>query len=334
MYQMIRPLFFSLDAELAHQAALSALAYVPNACFPKIQSRPVHAMGLEFPHPVGLAAGLDKNAEYLDALQKIGFSFIEVGTVTPRAQAGNPKPRLFRLPKAQAIINRMGFNNRGVDALIANIQQSQYKGILGINIGKNKDTPLERAKDDYLHCLTKVYPHASYVTINISSPNTPHLRALQVGDYFKELINALREEQLHLADEHQHYVPLLVKISPDETEEHLKIMADVLVSLGLDGIIATNTTCSREGVSSLPHGLEEGGLSGQPLASSSTHCLSLLKQVVGDELTLIAAGGIDSPGIANQKLEAGASLLQVYTGLIYQGPGLVKTIVDGISSSN
>ena len=332
MYQLIRPLLFSLDAELAHRTVLSALRYAPKRCFPTIQTRTVYAMGLEFSHPVGLAAGFDKNAAYLDVLQKLGFSFIEVGTVTPRPQMGNPKPRLFRLPAAHAIINRMGFNNQGVDTLVANIQRSEYRGILGINIGKNKDTPLDKAAEDYLYCLGQVYAHASYITINISSPNTPHLRELQQGDYFKDLINALREEQLHLADEHNRYVPMLVKLSPDETDETLKTMADVVVSLGLDGIIATNTTCSRDDVRTLPHGLEVGGLSGRPLALKSTHCLRVLKEVVGDDLILIAAGGIDSPAIANEKLQAGASLLQIYTGLIYEGPGLVKRLVDGIYS--
>jgi dihydroorotate dehydrogenase len=330
MYQLIRPFLFSLDAETAHNMTLSALHYLPNACFSKPKHSTVNALGFEFPHAVGLAAGLDKNAEHLDALAKLGFSFIEVGTVTPRPQLGNAKPRLFRLPEAQAIINRMGFNNYGVDTLVANIQKSRYRGILGINIGKNKDTPLGQAVDDYLHCLSKVYAHASYVTINISSPNTPDLRQLQQGDYFKQLLNELREEQLQLSDAHQRYVPLVVKLSPDESDETLKEMADVIVSLGIDGIIATNTTCARDAVHNLPHGNEEGGLSGQPLMLQSTHCLQVLKEVVGDDVILIGVGGIDNPAAANEKLQAGASLLQVYTGLIYQGPGLIKTLVNGI----
>lgn len=329
MYQLLRPLLFRFDPEVAHHVVLSALDYLPNFCFEKPKNNVVNVMGLEFPHAVGLAAGLDKNGEYLDALAKLGFAFIELGTVTPLPQSGNPKPRMFRIPAAEAIINRMGFNNHGVDALVANVQKSHYKGILGINIGKNKETTLEKAAEDYVHCLRKVYLYASYVTINISSPNTPDLRQLQQRDYFKHLMNELREEQLQLADLHQRYVPLVVKLSPDETDETLKRMAEVIVSLGIDGIIATNTTCARDAVNSLPHGDEVGGLSGRPLAMQSTHCLRVLKQVVGDDVTLIGVGGIDSPAVANEKLEAGASLLQVYTGLIYQGPGLVKTLVDG-----
>lgn len=328
MYQLLRSLLFLLEPETAHHVTLAALRYIPEFCFKKPQGEPIEVMGLEFPHPVGLAAGLDKNGDYLDALAKLGFAFIELGTVTPRPQEGNPKPRLFRIPEAQAIINRMGFNNHGVDALVANVKNARYQGVLGINIGKNKDTPLEKAVDDYLYCLRKVYLHASYVTINISSPNTPDLRQLQQGGYFKGLINELREEQLQLADQYQRYVPLVVKVSPDETEETLKQIADVIVSLGIDGIIATNTTCARDTVSALPHGTEQGGLSGRPLASSSTHCLRVLKEIVGDEVTLMGVGGIDSPAIASEKLEAGASLLQVYSGLIYQGPGLVRAICN------
>ena len=331
MYRLIRPFLFQIDAEKAHQLTLRALHYLPHTCFSKPNNEVVSAMGLEFPHPIGLAAGLDKNGEHLDALAKLGFSFIEVGTVTPRPQVGNPKPRLFRIPTAGAIINRMGFNNHGVDALIANVQRATYRGILGINIGKNKETSLQQAADDYLYCLRKVYPHASYVTINISSPNTPDLRQLQLGEYFSNLINSLREEQLHLADVHQRYVPLVVKLSPDETDETLKKMADVIVSLGIEGIIATNTTSARDAVCDLPHGDEPGGLSGQPLALQSTHCLSVLKQVVGRDVTLIGVGGIDNPIRAIEKLQAGATLLQVYTGLIYQGPGLVNRLVDGIA---
>lgn len=327
MYALIRPLLFAMNAETAHHFSLSALRYMPGKCFKKPASQKVNALGLEFPHPVGLAAGLDKNAEYLDGLAKLGFSFIEVGTVTPRPQLGQIKPRLFRIPSAHAIINRMGFNNHGVDALINNIKKAHYQGILGINIGKNKDTPLQKAVDDYVYCLNKVYLHASYVTINISSPNTPQLRELQQGDYFQVLINAIREEQLCLANRYGRYIPLVVKISPDETEDTLKKMADVLVSLGIDGIVATNTTCSREQVQGLAFADEEGGLSGRPLTTRSTHCLKVIKEVVGNDLTIIGVGGIDNPQTAREKLQAGASLLQVYTGLIYQGPGLVNSLV-------
>ncbi|MCP0914215.1 MULTISPECIES: quinone-dependent dihydroorotate dehydrogenase [Legionella] len=330
MYSLLKHLLFCLEPERAHRVALSLLHYSPAAFFPKPLQKPVEVLGLSFPHPLGLAAGFDKNGEHLAALAKLGFSFIEVGTVTPKPQPGNPKPRLFRLPKAQALINRMGFNNGGVDALVENIKKTSYQGILGINLGKNKDTPLAQAADDYLYGLRKVYAHASYVTVNISSPNTPDLRQLQQGIYFNQLISALREEQLYLADLHQRYVPLLIKLSPDETDEELKTMADAIVSCGIDGIIATNTTCTREAVKHLPHAEESGGLSGCPLAKRSTECLRVLKQIVGDEVTLIAAGGIDSAEVAQEKLAAGASLLQIYTGLIYQGPRLIKSIVDTI----
>lgn len=330
IYPLIRPLLFKLDSERAHHIALSALRLIPNLCFskPNYSGQPIKALGLEFPHPIGLSAGFDKNGEYLNALAKLGFSFIELGTVTKRPQFGNPRPRLFRLPKAQALINRMGFNNKGVEQLVKNVSQANYHGILGINIGKNKDTSLDHAVDDYLFCLQRVYGHASYVAINISSPNTPDLRQLQQRDYFEALMHQLREEQLHLADRYQRYVPLVIKLSPDEPEEALKRMASTIIDLGLDGIIATNTTSNHEAVSHLPYGKEEGGVSGEPLFSRSTDCLRILKSVVGDDLTLIGVGGINSPKTAQQKLNAGATLLQVYTGLIYKGPGLVKRLVE------
>lgn len=330
MYSLMRPFLFSLDAEKAHGLTLSALHWVPKFCFRQVIGNEVKAMGLIFPHPIGLAAGLDKNGEHLDALAKIGFSFIELGTVTPHPQIGNPKPRLFRLPKAEAIINRMGFNNQGVDVLVANIEKAKYRGILGINIGKNKDTPLTRAAEDYLHCFRKVYKHASYVTINISSPNTPDLRLLQQEKFFRDLLSRLCEEQQRLADNHQRFVPLIIKLSPDETDETLKQMADVIVEKGIAGIIATNTTCSRERVSMLPQGNEQGGLSGRPLVERANYCLQLLKQIVGDAVTLIGVGGIDNLATAQQRLDSGASLLQVYSGLIYRGPGLVSELVAGL----
>lgn len=330
MYQLARSLLFSLNAETAHHLGLSMLHYLPDFCFAKPRSMPVNVMGLAFPHPVGLAAGFDKNGEHLQALAKLGFSFIEVGTVTPRAQLGNEKPRLFRLPSADAIINRMGFNNLGVDVLVANVEKADFQGILGINIGKNKDTPLQQAAEDYLYCLRKVYRYASYVTINISSPNTPDLRQLQQRDYLSNLLSQLREEQLQLADMHQFYVPLVVKISPDESDEQLKQIGEIVLSFGLDGMIATNTTCERAAVQHVQYGNEQGGLSGPPLLEQSTHCLKILKEVVGEQVTLIGSGGIDNPHAAAEKLQAGASLVQVYTGLIYQGPDLVKTLVDGL----
>lgn len=326
MYQLIRPLLFLLETERAHALTLQLLHYWPKIFFPQPLTKPVDALGLIFPHPIGLAAGLDKNGDHLDALAKLGFAFLEIGTVTPRPQIGNPKPRLFRLPQTQALINRMGFNNLGVDYLVNNVKKSQYQGILGINIGKNKDTSLNKAVEDYCYCLMQVYPYASYVTVNISSPNTPELRALQQGDYFKNLLNELREEQLHLADRHQRYVPLVIKISPDEADDTLKTMAEVMLDIGVDGIIATNTTVAREPGITDPHGQEQGGLSGSPLKNRAMHCLQVMRQIVGHRITLIASGGIDSPAEANSRFQAGASLLQVYTGLIYQGPALISTL--------
>lgn len=326
MYSLIRPLLFALDAEKAHHLALTSLSIMPAWCFKKTRNHPVSAMGLTFPHPVGLAAGLDKNAAYLDALAKIGFSFIEVGTVTPRPQSGNPKPRLFRVPEHQAIINRMGFNNHGVAVLVNNIKKSRYQGILGINIGKNKETSLNDAVLDYLFCLRAVYPYASYVTVNISSPNTPELRELQRGDYFSSLIKQLVDEQKQLADRYQRHVPLLVKISPDESPETLKKMMDVLLMHRVAGVIATNTTVSSPLVLDLPESMRQGGLSGRPLREQATACLRLLKEYVGNDLCLIGVGGIDDVRSAQDKLHAGASLIQLYSGLIYQGPNLVAQL--------
>lgn len=317
-----------LEPEKAHAIALSALNFLPAMFRTKIVSQPLTAMGLEFSHRVGLAAGLDKNAEYLDALAKLGFAFIEVGTVTPRPQLGHPKPRLFRLTQAHALINRMGFNNHGVDALIKNIKQSHYSGILGINIGKNKATSLNLAAEDYLYCLRKVYSYATYVVINVSSPNTPELRKLQQDDYFRALIKTLKNEQLRLAEQYQKYVPLVVKISPDESQETLKNIASEVLKASLEGLIATNTTCQRDELSSCKdvHVDEEGGLSGRPLFKASTECLRVLKSIVGQDVTLIGVGGIEDTDTAQAKLEAGATLLQVYSGLIYRGPKLIQEI--------
>jgi dihydroorotate dehydrogenase len=259
-------------------------------------------------------------------LAKLGFAFIELGTVTPRPQEGNPRPRLFRLPEVSGIINRMGFNNKGVDVLVEKVRRSEYKGILGINIGKNKDTPLSKAADDYIVCLQKVYPLASYVTINISSPNTPDLRQLQTGEYFRDLLFQIKNEHIKLADRYQKELPLLVKVSPDEAVETLKEMAEVMLHSGVKGIIASNTTCDRKMLPKISHAQEPGGLSGQPLRSKSTECLALLKSYVGDSLTLIGVGGIDSPQAVQEKLNAGASLVQVYSALIYQGPGLISRL--------
>lgn len=333
MYSIVRPLFFQLEAERAHELALSMLSYIPSYSFSHPKGKNVKVMGLDFPHPVGLAAGLDKNGEYLDALAKLGFSFIELGTVTPRPQIGNPKPRLFRLPRAQAIINRMGFNNQGVESLVRHIKKASYKGILGINIGKNKDTALEQAVEDYLYCFRRVYEHASYITINISSPNTPDLRQLQQKEYFSNLLSQLHTEQMKLSDQFQRQVPLVVKVSPDETEETLKQMVEVILHYGVAGIIATNTTCSRDLLKTVPHAQEQGGLSGRPLADLSNQCLHLLKQYTGDAITLIGVGGIDTCISAQEKLNSGASLVQIYSGLIYRGPGLVSELVRGLEVS-
>lgn len=330
MYSLLRPLLFKLDPELAHDVTLATLDYMPRFCFKQPEGKSLTVMGLQFAHPIGLAAGLDKNGDHLDALAKLGFAFIELGTITPKPQAGNPKPRLFRLAEAQAIINRMGFNNKGVDALVANVQKAQYQGILGINIGKNKDTSLDKAAHDYLICMQKVYAHASYITINISSPNTPDLRQLQQAEYFADLLGQISQEQKRLADIHKRDVPLAVKVSPDETPETLKNMTEIIIKNGVQALIATNTTSSRPGVNNVPGSEETGGLSGRPLQDMSTNCLQLLKSYVGDAVSLIGVGGIDSPEAAQQKIKAGASLLQVYTGLIYKGPELVNQLVRAL----
>lgn len=325
-YDWLRPLLFKLPPERAHKLVLQALDYAPRCCFNIPISSPVEAMGLCFPNRVGLAAGFDNNAAHLTGLAKLGFGFIEVGGVTPKAQIGNPRPRLFRLPEVNALINRMGFRNSGVDALVENIRSSGYKGILGINISKNKDTSLEIAANDYKYCMQAIYPYASYITVNVSSPNTPDLRQLQYGDYFAKLMTALTEEQKRLSDEHQRYVPLVVKLSPDESDETLKRIAAVLLQHKVAGIIATNTTCARDKVHGLRHGEELGGLSGSPLRLQALASLRLLKKEVGDVITLIASGGIDSAEAAQERINAGATLVQVYTGLIYKGPRLVSEI--------
>jgi dihydroorotate dehydrogenase len=330
MYSLLRPWLFRIDAEKVHGVVLSTLNWVPKGYFPKPAINKVNAMGIEFLHPVGLAAGLDKNGEYLDALAKLGFSFIELGTVTPKPQLGNPKPRLFRVPEQQAIVNRMGFNNHGVDVLVNNIKKAQFQGILGINIGKNKDTPLDFAVDDYLICMRAVYRYASYITINISSPNTPDLRQLQKGHYFSTLLSQLHTEQKRLTDNHSRHVPLVVKISPDENEETLKEMTESMLVHGIDGIIATNTTSQPEYFAHLPPMMKQGGLSGKPLSSLSSSCLRLLKQYVGNDISLIGVGGINDLASAQEKIDAGASLVQVYSGLIYQGPELVSTLATGL----
>ncbi len=329
LYEIARPLLFALDAEAAHVATLRAL-HLAGKLLPAAQplaGSPVTVMGLSFPNRVGLAAGLDKNGEAIDGLARLGFGFLEIGTVTPRPQPGNPKPRLFRLPQAQAIINRMGFNNEGVDALIAHVKAAQYQGILGINIGKNFDTPIEQAADDYLIDLEKVYPHASYVTVNISSPNTTHVRQLQGESELDALLGALKSAQERLADQHGRYVPVALKIAPDLDDPQVTQIADALRRHRIDGVIATNTTLAREAVRHLPYGEEAGGLSGAPVFDASNRVIRALAVALQGEVPIIGAGGILTGEHARAKLAAGAQLVQLYTGLIYRGPALVQECV-------
>lgn len=332
LYALTRPLLFLLDPEAAHNLTLPALKRAAACGLTKAIAQPKpdprQVMGLTFPNPVGLAAGLDKDGAYIDGLAALGFGSIEVGTVTPRAQPGNPKPRIFRLPEANAVINRMGFNNGGVDAFVANVQASRFyqnkEGILGLNIGKNADTPIERAADDYLHCLQKVYPYANYVTVNISSPNTKNLRQLQGATELDALLAQLKEAQQRLADQHKRYVPIALKIAPDIDVEQIKTIADSLLRHKIDGVIATNTTLSRDAVKGMQHGEEAGGLSGSPVLHLSNAVIRGLKAELGDALPIIGVGGILSGTDAQAKIDAGAALVQLYTGLIYRGPALVK----------
>ena len=332
LYSLARPLLFSLAPERAHELTLSLLksSHKMGLMRQNVAAKPVTCMGIEFPNPVGLAAGLDKNGAYIDALAGQGFGFIEIGTITPRPQAGNPHPRLFRLPQAKAIINRMGFNNDGVDQLVENVKAAKFKGILGINIGKNADTPVEKAVDDYLICLEKVYNYASYITVNISSPNTKNLRSLQSGDALTELLETLKKRQLEVAQEYQHYVPLVLKVAPDLDNSDIAFIAKQLLQFKIDGLIVTNTTLSREGVEGLEHAEEEGGLSGAPVFEKSTACLAAFAAVLKGQIPLIGVGGILSGADALAKKKAGASLVQVYSGLIYTGPELVKDCVAAL----
>ena len=323
LYGFARPFLFSLEPETAHRLGLRLAGFV----FRKEFHCPVSAMGLTFPNPVGLAAGLDKDAAHVDALARMGFGFIEVGTVTPRPQPGNPKPRLFRLPRADALINRFGFNNVGVDAFLQNIARTRWRGVLGINIGKNADTPAEHAIDDYRLCLEKVYSAASYITINISSPNTAGLRSLQDRDSLEDLLGTLTETGKKLADQHGRRVPLVLKIAPDLAPEDIPSIAASVQRHGIDGVIATNTSVSREGVENLPHANEAGGLSGAPIRERASRVLKELSYSLSGT-TLIAAGGIMSAEDASEKRAAGATLVQLYTGLIYRGPGLVGECVS------
>jgi dihydroorotate dehydrogenase len=338
LYALARPLLFSLDPEAAHHLTLPALKRAAACGLTSLVSKPKAdprtVMGITFPNPVGLAAGLDKDGAYIDGLAALGFGSIEIGTVTPRAQPGNPKPRMFRLPTANAIINRMGFNNGGVDAFVANVQASVFyqdkKGVLGLNIGKNADTPIERAVEDYLHCLQKVYPYASYVTVNISSPNTKNLRQLQGGSELDALLAQLKQEQQRLADKHKRYVPIALKIAPDIDNEQVKTIAAALMQHRMDAVIATNTTITRDAVKNLPHAEEAGGLSGTPVFELSNKVIRALKAELGNSLPIIGVGGILSGSDAKAKFDAGASLVQFYTGLIYRGPGLVKECASAL----
>jgi len=333
LYSLARPLLFAFAPERAHELTLSMLdtAHKFGLMRQKVASKPVTCMGIQFPNPVGLAAGLDKNGAHIDALSALGFGFIEIGTITPRPQAGNPQPRLFRIPEAQAIINRMGFNNDGVDQLIENVKASKFKGILGINIGKNADTPVEDAVSDYLICLEKVYHYASYITVNISSPNTKNLRSLQSGDALTELLQTLKNRQLELAQQYQHYVPLVLKVAPDLTAEDIEFIAAQLLQFKIDGLIVTNTTLGRDGVENLPNGQEAGGLSGAPVFVKSTECLRQFAKVLNGKIPLIGVGGILSGEQAVAKQQAGANLVQVYSGLIYTGPSLIKDCINAMT---
>jgi len=337
MYSLARSILFQFSGETAHELALDGLnaAYNVGALSlltKKAVQAPVEVMGIRFPNSVGLAAGLDKNADHLDALGALGFGFVEVGTVTPKPQPGNDKPRLFRIPEKDAIINRMGFNNKGVHHLVEQVKRSKFQGVVGINIGKNLTTSVEDAEQDYLYCLKEVYPHADYVTVNISSPNTPGLRNLQFGETLEALLRALKEEQTRLAEQHNRYVPIAVKIAPDMDDDEVRMVAENIRNQKMDAVIATNTTLEREAVKGLKNADEAGGLSGKPVRDKSTHVIKVLAETLQGELPIIGVGGIDSAEAAKEKIAAGASLVQVYTGFIYQGPKLIHEAAEAIAA--
>lgn len=335
-YSLSRALLFRLNGETSHELGLDMLGASERLGLLKhlvapVPALPVTVAGITFPNPVGLAAGLDKNGDFIDAFARLGFGFIEIGTVTPRPQPGNPKPRLFRIPERQAIINRMGFNNKGVDHLVERVKAARYRGVLGINIGKNFDTAVEDATSDYLICLNKVYEHATYITVNISSPNTPGLRTLQFGESLQQLLAPIKARQLELAEQFG-YKPVFVKIAPDMTEEEVGLVAETLINSGIDGVIATNTTLSRDGVEGLRFGNETGGLSGAPLEDLATETISALCKALDGKLPVIGVGGIvDGEGAAD-KIRAGAQLVQIYSGFIYRGPELIAEAVDAIAA--
>ena len=340
LYPLIRKFFFSLDAETAHGIGMKGIdlmsaAGLTCAVAKPVASCPLEVMGLKFPNPVGLAAGLDKNGDHIDGLAKLGFGFLEIGTITPRPQAGNPKPRLFRLPEAQGIINRMGFNNDGVDKLLENVRAAEFPkqgGILGINIGKNATTPIEKAVDDYLICLDKVYNDASYVTVNISSPNTKNLRELQKDEALDDLLSQLKARQVQLAEKFGKYVPMALKIAPDLDDEQITAIADALRRHRFDAVIATNTTLSREGVENMANATETGGLSGKPVFQKSTAVQKKLSIALAGELPIIGVGGIMGGEDAAEKIKAGASLVQFYSGFIYRGPDLVSEVAETLAN--
>ena len=334
-YPFVRKALFQLDPERAHEFTFQQLRRITGTPFEalvrqKVPAKPVNCMGLTFKNPLGLAAGLDKDGECIDALGAMGFGSIEIGTVTPRPQPGNDKPRLFRLVDAEGLINRMGFNNLGVDNLIENVKKAHYDGVLGINIGKNKDTPVEQGKDDYLICMDKIYPYAGYIAINISSPNTPGLRTLQYGEALDDLLIAIKNKQNDLQKIHQKYVPIAVKIAPDLSEEELIQVADSLVRHNIDGVIATNTTLDRSLVQGMKNCDQTGGLSGRPLQLKSTEIIRRLSLELNGRLPIIGVGGIDSVIAAREKIAAGATLVQIYSGFIFKGPPLIKEIVSNI----
>ena len=346
MYALLRPLLFALEAETAHHFTLEALRvyqhvsapldalgafFRPGVVPPASETSARTVMGLQFPNPVGLAAGLDKNGDYIDALARLGFGFIEIGTVTPRPQPGNPRPRMFRLPAARAVINRLGFNSAGADRLVENVKRARYRGVLGINIGKNADTAIDRAADDYIACLRKVYPLASYVTVNISSPNTRDLRQLQQDAELDGLLGTLKAEQGRLADTHGKQVPLAVKIAPDLDSGQIAAIAGLLRRHRVEAVIATNTTTARDGVTGLAHAEESGGLSGAPVMERSNRVVQELSRALQGELPVIGVGGVMSGADARGKIAAGASLVQLYTGLVYRGPALVRECIAALS---
>jgi len=336
-YMLMRRLLFTLSPETSHTVAMGAIGLAERLRMQSlIRKSPqstadtsVELMGLQLPNPVGLAAGLDKNAEHIDALASLGFGFIEVGTLTPRPQPGNPRPRLFRLAEHQAIINRMGFNNKGIDHALQRIARSKYRGVLGINIGKNFDTPVENAADDYLTCMRKAYSAASYLVVNLSSPNTPGLRALQFGDELSRLLGTLKEEQQRLTAEHGKHVPLVLKIAPDLDESEIDMIAKTVLATSFEGVIATNTTVGRQGVEGHVHAQQAGGLSGQPLRARADEVVASLRSALGPAVPIIGVGGIGSRTDAGKRILAGADALQIYTGFIYRGPVLIAEAIDG-----